>query len=340
MRGKTRRPASRRHIRALVLRLARENPEWGYRKIHGELAGLVSIPHRYGQNWTQKVDFVLPAAPGSLLAQVMAGQPGVHGYAQGVYGQMAVNGQDVPAIGVDPVRGHGFLTALAGRLPSGPGEIALGQRTLRTLHVSIGQQVRASVNDRATRLRVVGEAVLPAFTEGGSAATDLGDGAVVTPPLLSGPHPPTGCGHGITCYSFLLIRYGPGIRLRAADARLEAAIRRLSHGGYLLSQGCYTLTSDQRPSDIRDYARVRDTPLILGALLGVLAAGTLSHALLAGRWAWAVFARSAGVASQADVPAAFVLLAIPATLLLANLIAAGPGWTAARVPAATVLRSE
>jgi hypothetical protein len=53
-----------------------------------------------------------------------------------------------------------------------------------------------------------------------------------------------------------------------------------------------------------------------------------------------VFARSAGVASQADLPAAFVLLAIPATLLLANLIAAGPGWTAARVPAATVLRSE
>src|SRR2546430_539787 len=78
------------------------------------LLGLVNIPHRYGQNWTQKVDFVLPAAPGSLLAQVMAGQPGVHGYAQGVYGQMAVNGQDVPAIGVDPVRGPGFLTAPAG----------------------------------------------------------------------------------------------------------------------------------------------------------------------------------------------------------------------------------
>jgi hypothetical protein len=35
-----------------------------------------------------------------------------------------------------------------------------------------------------------------------------------------------------------------------------------------------------------------------------------------------------------------VLLAIPATLLLANLIAAGPGWTAARIPAGTVLRSE
>src|SRR5271169_5796227 len=40
MRGKTGRPATRRNIQALVRRLARENPGWGYRRIHGEMAGL------------------------------------------------------------------------------------------------------------------------------------------------------------------------------------------------------------------------------------------------------------------------------------------------------------
>jgi hypothetical protein len=39
-RGKSGRPATRRNVKALVLQLARENPWWGYRRIHGELAGL------------------------------------------------------------------------------------------------------------------------------------------------------------------------------------------------------------------------------------------------------------------------------------------------------------
>jgi putative transposase len=39
-RGRPGRPATRRTIKALVRRPARENPGWGYRRIHGEMAGL------------------------------------------------------------------------------------------------------------------------------------------------------------------------------------------------------------------------------------------------------------------------------------------------------------
>lgn len=35
--AEARRPAPHRALRALVLRLARENPRWGYRRLHGEL---------------------------------------------------------------------------------------------------------------------------------------------------------------------------------------------------------------------------------------------------------------------------------------------------------------
>jgi putative transposase len=71
MRGRSGRPATRRNIKALVLRLARENPEWGYRRIHGELAvlgvkvaastaweilrnaGIDPAPRRSGPAWSQ-----------------------------------------------------------------------------------------------------------------------------------------------------------------------------------------------------------------------------------------------------------------------------------------------
>jgi ABC-type lipoprotein release transport system permease subunit len=148
------------------------------------------------------------------------------------------------------------------------------------------------------------------------------------------------------------------------------------------------VTTGQRPADIKNYAGIRDTPLILGAVLALLAVGTLTHVLLtgvrrrrrdlavlktlgllksqvvmvvswqatalttaallaglplgvvAGRWSWALFASFIGIADQADIPVPQLLLAIPAALVLANLIAAGPGRAAARTKPAPILHNE
>src|SRR6266496_933636 len=59
-----------------------------------------------------------------------------------------------------------------------------------------------------------------------------------------------------------------------------------------------------------------------------------------GRWAWRVFAAQLGVLPEPAVPLATILIVIPATVALANLIAAAPGQAAARTKPATVLRTE
>jgi hypothetical protein len=347
------------------------------------LIGLVSTPHRYGQNWAQELNLGFGAVPARLAARFMALDPAVAGYAGGDYGQVSVGRATVPAIGIDPLRGGGFLTLLAGRPPSGPGEIALGARTLRAARSRVGQTVPVVVNGARRAMRIVGVAVLASFSRGGYSATDLGNGAVVPASVLSVPFPAGGCAGNLTCYNFVLVRYKPGTDLRAAATRLTA---RLTASG--CPPGFCVISADQRPSDIRDYTGVRNTPLVLGAALALLAVATLTHVLLtsvrrrrrdlallktlglfrsqvlsvvlwqacaltvaalaaglpigvtAGRWAWAAFAGSAGVAADPAVPVPAVLAAIPVALILTTLIGAGPGWRAARTRPAAVLRSE
>lgn len=348
--------------------------------------GLVSTPHRYGQNWTQELDLQVGAIPITVGTKVLSTMPGLADDAAGNYGQLVVgrgaDGTTLPAIGLDQLRGHGFLTLLAGRPPAGPHEIVLGERTLRALRLRVGQNVPVTANGKTAQMRVVGAAVFAAFSVGGGSATDLGYGAAVSASVLSAPSPPN-CVGGATCYNFFLLRYRSDTDLAAAAARLESAVSRAG-----CPPGLCLVTTDQRPGDIQNYTGVRETPLVLGAVLALLAIGTLTHVLLtgvsrrrrdlavlktlgltrsqligvvfwqasaltatsliaglplgvlAGRWSWALFAGSVGTAGYADVPVRLLLLGIPATLLLANLIAAGPGWAAARIRPAHILRSE
>jgi hypothetical protein len=59
-----------------------------------------------------------------------------------------------------------------------------------------------------------------------------------------------------------------------------------------------------------------------------------------GRWAWRYLATQLGVLPEPAIPLTAIVIAIPAALVVANLIAAAPGQAAARTPPAAVLRTE
>jgi hypothetical protein len=253
----------------------------------------------------------------------------------------------------------------------------------------VGQSVQVTANhensptqDKTAVMRVVGVVVLPNFARGTFAPTGLGSGAVVTADVLSEPNLSTGCTEPL-CYNFFLLRYRPGTDQAAQNAGLTKALRAAG-----CPIGSCATTGDQRPTEIRNYASVRDVPLVLGTVLAVLAVATLAHVLLtsvrrrrrdlavlkalgltraqvlrlvgwqasalaavalvaglplgviAGPQAWVFFADAAGVSARPDVPLPLILLAVPVTLLLANVIAAWPAAAAARVRPAVALRTE
>ncbi|HYB14547.1 MAG TPA: ABC transporter permease, partial [Streptosporangiaceae bacterium] len=249
------------------------------------LIALVGTPHQYGQNWAQELSMGFGGVPARYGEMILSAESAaVTEYAAGDLGEVTIGGTIVPAIGMDQLRGDGYLTLLAGRAPAAPDEIALGAQTLRAVHRQLGQTVQVAINSGTASvpvtytMRIVGVAVFPAFSRGSFTPTDLGTGAVVPASVLSEPFAATNCTKDETCYNFFLVRYRPGTDLTAAAARLTTVA--VTKGQCPVFQ-C-TVNSDQRPGDIEGYAAIRDTPLVLGAVLALLAVGTLAHVLLTG----------------------------------------------------------
>ena len=156
------------------------------------LAGLVSSPRQYGQNWDQQLSLGFAAVPASYAAHFAAAAPDVTGYALGDIGQLSIGGTRVAAVGVDPVHGDGYLTMLAGRPPANAGRdrarradacarsargsaqtVRARGRPGRRESSGLATQyvLRVDWHGRSARLRPAGL----------SSDTDLGNGAVVSP---------------------------------------------------------------------------------------------------------------------------------------------------------------
>jgi hypothetical protein len=75
-------------------------------------------------------------------------------------------------------------------------------------------------------------------------------------------------------------------------------------------------------------------------LAGVALLAGLPLGVVAGRWAWQLFGAGLGIPADPVVPVPLVLLMVPAVILIANVVAWWPGWSAARISPAQVLRTE
>lgn len=342
---------------------------------------LVTTPRLYGWNWNVTADASFGSLPKEGALDLLGSDRSVQAFAGGNYGDVTINGLQIPAVGIDPLKGSVFPTLIEGRRPVGPNEIVLGTSTLRSIHRSVGETVKAQVNGSTLDMRVVGRAVFPFFGRGSFTPTGLGEGAATTAslfPPLKFPGGPSG-----PSYNFYLVRFAPTADAARAGDRLRNQLFSVCRRGI----ECDFRTA-QPPTDITNYARIKATPLLLAGLLALLGVAMIAHALAtsvrrrrrdlailktlgfvrrqvsatvawqattfaaialligiplgigAGRWVWTLFAEQLGVPPEPRVTLSVVLLAIPATMLVANLVAALPGRIASRMHPAAVLRTE
>ena len=219
------------------------------------LDDLVSEPAHWGWNWS-----TVPDAFGEVELAQVAQDPRISGVATLESGTVVIDGVPLGGAAMEVAKGDMTLTRVSGRLPTGPGEVALGQATMRGLRVSEGDVVRATAPDgSAVELTVVGEAVLPPLD-----ITAIDEGAVLTPDALGALE------QGDPGDPSVALRYAPGVDTSALEADLADRFG-LEFGPY---------AQPAVPSGIRDVFDTRDVALGIGAFFVVLGLLGLAHALI------------------------------------------------------------
>jgi hypothetical protein len=344
---------------------------------------LVSTPSLSGWNFDAIVPSNGSPPPGQpdpfpTVERDLKTSPVVQSFTLGTFPNFEVKGLLIQGFAFAP--GPFGVSIAEGRAPKGTSEITLSAKTLRALHVSIGQTVPVRVVDPATNhpvtaagmLRIVGASVTPPFFFTQFSANYSG---VVSEDFVDSFHIPGVRPGGDTFF----VRFRPGISADSGTAALRAALPG-SAGSFILQRAS--------TSDLANLNHIASLPNILAGLLALVAAGTLAHTLISsvrrrrrdlavlralgfvrrqvamtvawqattiaiislaiglplgailGRLAWRFFVNQLGYVPVTIVPLIGILLAIPAALALANIIASIPARAAARTQPAVVLRAE
>ncbi len=236
------------------------------------LSYFTSTPRLYGWVWSYQIE----PNGGNItdLARATRADHDVRAAAVGFYSQLTMSNQNVTAIAVPPRSGVPVAAIVTGRAPSSASEIALGRTTLRDVHKGIGDTVDIKVTNLSRRFTIVGRAVFARFAPyEGSDPTGLGVGAALTTEGLHrfGPLDTNSANSPVLASPFLLVRTRPGVT--AADLRHKVLHDDTTSGIVLAAQ---------RPNDVLSYQHLQLTPMLLAALLVLLAIATTAHLLVTG----------------------------------------------------------
>lgn len=289
-------------------------------------------------------------------------------------------GVPVSGISVENLKGSLLAPIVEGRAPERPDEVALGARMIRELGIRLDplrpptiQLALQGNDDHRLPFRVVGRAVIPplgSFGEIGYGVTLVSEENLVEL-LAEGDRAPV--------VTELLVRLRPGVTVEEVVARYKTRFPTMDEGdeisigtfadavnfggvqgapllvgGLLAALGAGALahvlvTAIRRRR--RDIAILKTMGFVRGqarravawqSTFTVLVATAIGVPLgvIGGRWLWIRVADNLGALPRPEVNMRVLVFLVPAVIVLANLIAALPGRSAARTKPALVLRSE
>jgi len=286
---------------------------------------------------------------------------------------LSVNNRDLEGLVLKPAKGSIAPAIVSGRAPTNADEIFLGTKTARQINRSVGDSVRVYITAAAPNpqtMRVVGTGVLPPTSN----ASQLGDGVELTYTGELRLAPP-----GVTPPPAFdaFVRFAPGVTTTAGLAALNrdvdpafyvappskpSDVVNFGHvqslpivlAGLLAALAVATLAHTlvtsihRRRRDLAILKTLGFLPTQVRQAVAWQASSFCAVALLigiplgvaVGRWIWIVFARQLGIVPEPVTPPLGLLLLVPATVLVANLVAAWPARVAGRVRPAVALRTE
>jgi hypothetical protein len=339
------------------------------------LRHLIDTPREQGWNWDVFVGNPNaaqaftgdPHAPSfqAEMTGLLAADRDVGAFSAVALSDGTIDGYPTGIAGVEPIRGSIHQRVVRGRVARQVDEITLGGDILGRLHKRIGQTVVVQGEAHRATMRIVGQSLQPTA---GDLATQLSGGGSTTfagfqrlwpgvPALQfavrdrAGVDPAAARRSLLATFGREVLRPYPGgevgnlARVDALPYVLAGLLVVLAIGGLGL-----TLLGSVR-SHRRELAVLEAIGFVRRQVMATVAWQATALAVVAlivgvpvgialGRWSWRLVADNVGSVSPSIVPIVALLLVVPATLIAANALAAGPAWTAGRVRPSEALRVE